>query len=192
MVLTPSTMLDLGSPLPAFNLNDTVSGQGVTASAFAGKPLVVAVICNHCPYVKHINRGIAELGRYCQGKGVGMVAVSANDPESHPTDSPSAMAEEAKRLDYAFPYLFDGDQTFVRDLRAACTPEFYLFDAQHRLAYRGQMDDARPNNDRPVDGADLKAAIDAVCEGNAPSPDQKPSVGCNIKWKPGNEPDYFR
>lgn len=188
MVLTPSTMLDLGTPLPTFALQDSVSGKTVSSEEFTGRPLLVAVICNHCPYVKHIRGGIAELGRYCQSKDVAMIAVSANDPASHPDDAPEAMADEARRNGYSFPYLFDEDQSFAKALRAACTPEFYLFDGKHRLAYRGQMDDARPKNDRPNDGADIKAAIDAVLQGKAPSPDQKPSIGCNIKWKPGNAP----
>lgn len=190
MALIPSTMLELGSPLPSFDLLDTVSGERVTSRQFAGAPVLVAVICNHCPYVKHIKSGIAEVGRYCREVGVGMIATSPNDPERQPADSPEAMAEDAARFGYVFPYLFDEEQTLARDLRAACTPEFYLFDREHRLVYRGQMDDARPNNGHPVTGADLRAAIDAVCAGRASSPEQKPSIGCSIKWKPGNEPDY--
>ena len=190
MALIPSTMLELGSPLPPFDLLDTVSGERVDSQRFAGQPLLIAVICNHCPYVKHIKAGIAELGRSCRELGVNMVAVSANDPQQQPGDSPSAMAEDAARFGYVFPYLFDEEQTLARALRAACTPEFYLFDGEHRLVYRGQMDDARPNNDHPVTGADVRAAIDAVRAGRTPSAEQKPSIGCNIKWKPGNEPDY--
>lgn len=185
-------MLELGAPLPTFELQDVVTGRTVASSELAGKPLLVAVICNHCPYVKHIKTGLVELGHHCRDKGVEMVAVSANDPAKYPEDAPQAMAEEAQRFGYGFSYLFDETQSFVRKLRAACTPEFYLFDGTHRLAYRGQMDDSRPNNDVPVTGADVKAAIDCVCAGKAPSADQKPSVGCSIKWKPGNEPDFVR
>lgn len=191
MALTPSIMLDLGTKLPPFRLLDTVTGRFVAASDFAGTPLVVAVICNHCPFVKHIEAGISELGRYCRDRGVAMVAVSANDPASHPADGPQAMADNARRLGYVFPYLFDEEQSFVRELRAVCTPEFYLFDRAHELAYRGQLDSARPNNDRPNDGADLKVAVDRVAEGKKPSQDQKPSIGCSIKWKPGSSPEYL-
>lgn len=192
MALTPSKMLDLGSPLPPFELRDSVSGRTVSSSEYSGKPLLVAVICNHCPYVKHIKQGLVELGAHCRDKGVEMVAVSANDPARYPEDSPEAMAEEARRHGYGFPYLFDEQQSFVQKLEAVCTPEFYLFDREHRLAYRGQLDASRPNNDVPVTGSDVKAAIDAVCAGKAPSTDQKPSIGCSIKWKPGNEPAYVR
>lgn len=190
MALIPSTMLELGSAMPSFELLDTVSGEQVSSAQLSKQPVLIAIICNHCPYVKHIKRGIAELGRYCQQVGVRMVAVSPNDPDRQPADSPNAMAEEATRFGYVFPYLFDEQQNLARELRAVCTPEFYLFDDEHRLVYRGQMDDARPNNDRPVTGADVRAAIDAVRAGAAPSPKQKPSIGCSIKWKPGNEPDY--
>jgi peroxiredoxin len=185
-------MLELGAVLPHFELEDTVSKRRVSSADFTGRPLVVAVICNHCPFVKHIQQGLADFGRYCQEREVGLVAVSANDPQTHPADSPAAMAREAERLGYAFPYLFDAEQRLVRDLRAACTPEFYLFDGSHRLVYRGQFDDARPNNGRTVTGADLRAAVESVLAGELPSADQKPSIGCNIKWKPGNEPEYAR
>jgi hypothetical protein len=188
MVLTPSNMLPLGTPLPVFQLQDTLTGRLVGSADFSGRPLLVAVICNHCPYVRHIAHGIAELGQYCATHNVAMVAVSANDPVSHPGDGPAQMARQAEVWRFTFPYLFDAEQTFVRDLRAACTPEFYLFDRNQRLAYRGQMDGARPNNDLPNDGADLRAAIDCVCQDRAPSAAQTPSIGCNIKWKPGNQP----
>lgn len=190
MVMTSSTMLELGSALPTFELEDTLTKHRVSSSDYVGRPLVIAVICNHCPFVKHIQVGLANFGRYCQERNVGMVAVSANDPESHPADSPAAMAREAERLGYVFPYVFDAEQRLVRDLRAACTPEFYVFDRGHRLAYRGQFDDARPRNDHPVTGADLRAAVESVLSGQSPNPEQKPSIGCNIKWKPGTEPEY--
>lgn len=190
MVLTPSTMLPLGTELPVFQLVDTKTGRDVASSDFAGSPLLVAFICNHCPFVKHVQRGIAELGEFCAERGVGMVAISSNDPASHPADGPEEMAAVARRVGYTFPYLFDGTQTVAKAFRAACTPEFYVFDANLRLAYRGQMDGARPNNQVPVTGQDVKAALQAVLAGEAPSPEQKPSVGCNIKWKSGNAPAY--
>jgi hypothetical protein len=183
-------MLELGTTLPAFRLFDTVTEREVSHTDFAGRPLLVAFICNHCPFVKHVRSGIAELGRHCADVGVGMVAISSNDPVAHPADGPRQMAEEARRAGYGFAYLFDDTQAVARAFRAACTPEFYLFDGDARLAYRGQMDDARPNNTVPITGADVRAAIADVLAGRKPSSDQKPSIGCNIKWKPGNEPDY--
>ncbi len=190
MVLTPSTMLPLGTMLPAFSLVDTKTGRDVASSEFAGRPLLVAFICNHCPFVKHVQRGIAELGRFCEERGVGMVAISANDPVSHPADGPAEMAEVARRVGYGFPYLFDETQAVAKAFRAACTPEFYVFDESMRLAYRGQMDGARPNNQVPVTGQDVKDALDALLAGEAPSLEQKPSVGCNIKWKSGTGPEH--
>ncbi len=190
MVLTPSTMLPLGTMLPAFSLVDTKTGRDVASSEFAGRPLLVAFICNHCPFVKHVQRGIAELGRFCEERGVGMVAISANDPVSHPADGPAEMAEVARRVGYGFPYLFDETQGVAKAFRAACTPEFYVFDESMRLAYRGQMDGARPNNQVPVTGQDVKDALDALLAGEAPSLEQKPSVGCNIKWKSGTGPEH--
>ncbi len=183
MALMQSEMLELGTPLPEFSLPDTVSGHTFRSSDFANGPLVVAIICNHCPFVKHIKPGIAELGRYCRQHGVGMVAVSSNDAVSHPNDGPAPMKEDAARFGYGFPYLYDESQDVARAFRAVCTPEFYLFDGEHRLVYRGQMDDARPNGPEPNDGKDIKAAIEAVIEGRSPSGDQKPSIGCSIKWK---------
>ncbi len=190
MVLTPSTMLPLGTTLPAFSLVDTKTGRDVASSEFAGRPLLVAFICNHCPFVKHVQRGIAELGRFCEERGVGMVAISSNDPASHPADGPAEMAEVARRVGYAFPYLFDETQAVAKAFHAACTPEFYVFDERMRLAYRGQMDGARPNNQVPVTGQDVKDALDALLTGGTPSLEQKPSVGCNIKWKSGAGPEY--
>ncbi len=190
MALTTSTMLALGAKLPAFRLPDTVSGREVSDTDFAGRPLLVAFMCEHCPFVRHIREGIAALGRYAAEVNVGMVAISSNDPGSHPADGPLHMAEGARRSGFVFPYLFDESQAVARSFRAACTPEFYLFDEHGHLVYRGQMDGARPSNGVPVTGADVRAAIDEVIAGRLPSADQKPSIGCNIKWKPGSAPDY--
>jgi len=179
----PSNMRELGTPMPSFNLPDTVSGNLVASTSLAGKPAVVMFICNHCPYVKHIRVGLAEFGRYCRERGVGMVAISSNDVVAYPDDGPEPMALEARQSGYVFPYLFDESQEVARAFDAACTPDLYIYDAQGRLAYRGQFDDSRPKNTSPVTGADARAAIDALLAGQAPSADQKPSIGCNIKWK---------
>jgi peroxiredoxin len=190
MALTPSTMLELGTPLPEFRLPDP-QGEMVASSDFEGAPaLLVAFICNHCPYVKHLRRELAQFAKDYQGSGLAMVAVNANDVSNYPDDSPEKMAEEVEQAGYVFPYLYDESQEVAKAYRAACTPEFYLFDGDRRLVYRGQFDDSRPESGRPVTGADLRAAVDAVLAGRAVEADQTPSVGCNIKWKPGNEPDY--
>jgi peroxiredoxin len=190
MVLTPSTMLELGTPLPEFRLPDP-RGKMVASGDLAEAPaLLVAFICNHCPYVKHLRQGLAQFARDYQGSGLAMVAINSNDVSNYPDDSPAKMAEEVEEAGYVFPYLYDESQEVAKAFRAACTPEFYLFDADRRLAYRGQFDDSRPESGRPVTGADLRAAVDAVLAGRPVDPDQTPSVGCNIKWKPGNEPEY--
>jgi hypothetical protein len=184
-------MLPLGTPCPPFRLPDP-SGRLVGQDDFASAPaLLVMVLCNHCPYVKHVADGIASFARDYRPKGLAMVAISANDAKRYPDDAPARMAEEAARRGYVFPYLHDESQAFAKALRAACTPEFYLFDGARRLAYRGRLDESRPGSPAPVTGADLRAAADAVLAGRAASPDQKASVGCSIKWKPGNEPDYL-
>jgi len=183
MARTPSTMRELGTPLPSFNLPDTVSGRSVASDSLLGKPSVVIFICNHCPYVKHIRAGLADFGRFCQTSGVGMVAISSTDAQSYPDDSPEAMAVEAKEAGYVFPYLYDETQSVARAFDAACTPDLYIYDAQGKLAYRGQFDDARPKNDAPVTGKDARAAVEALLAGRAPSSEQQPSIGCNIKWK---------
>jgi len=189
MVLTPSNMIGLGTPAPDFSLPNT-DGRTYSLRDFADKKaLLVLFICNHCPYVKHVADELARLGRDCQAKDVGVVAISANDASSHPADGPGKMIEEAKARGYTFPYLYDASQAIAQSYKAACTPDFFLFDAQRRLAYRGQLDNSRPGNGIPVTGADLRAAIDAVLAGKSVSPIQRASVGCNIKWKPGNEPD---
>ena len=191
MVVTPSTTLPWGTPAPDFRLPDAVSGRPVALADFAPKPaLVVMFICNHCPYVKHIRAGLAAFARAYQPKGVGVVAISANDVADYPEDSPAKMKAEAKAAGYTFPYLFDETQAVAKAYRAACTPDLYLFDRDRKLVYRGQFDDSRPGNGRPVTGADLRAACDAVLEGRTPAAAQTPSIGCNIKWKPGNAPDY--
>ena len=185
-------MLPWGTLAPDFRLPDAVSGRTVALSDFAKKPvLVVMFICNHCPYVKHIRTGLAAFARDYQAKDVGIVAINANDVADYPEDSPAKMKTEAKAAGYIFPYLFDETQAVAKAYHAACTPDLYVFDRSRKLVYRGQFDDSRPGNGRPVTGADLRAACDAVLAGRAPAADQKPSIGCNIKWKPGNEPDYF-
>lgn len=183
MARTPSRMLPLGTALPDFSLPDAVSGAVVDSSTLADKPAVVFFICNHCPFVKHIRAGIAEFGRYCRDRGVGMVAISSNDAVTYPADSPAAMAVEAADAGYVFPYLYDESQAVARAFDAACTPDLYIFDKHGKLAYRGQFDGARPGNDVPVTGRDARAAVDALVAGKLPSSDQIPSIGCNIKWK---------
>jgi peroxiredoxin len=180
----PSNMLPLGTPLPEFSLPDTVSGEQYSSALLAGRPAVVAFLCNHCPYVKRIQKGIADFGQYCAQRGVAMVAISSNDVVAYPDDAPEKMTLEARNAGYTFPYLFDETQAVARAFDAACTPEFYVFDAAGKLAYRGQFDGARPKNDLPADGADVRAAVDALLAGARPSLDQTPSIGCNIKWKP--------
>lgn len=192
MALTPSTMLPLGTLAPDFRLPDP-QGKIFALADFKDAPaLLVMFICNHCPYVKHIRAGLAQLARDYLPRGVAMVAINANDVVAYPEDSPARMAEEARAVGYLFPYLFDETQAVAKAYRAACTPDFFLFDRERRLVYRGQFDASRPGYGIPVTGKDLRAALDAVLAGKKPSPDQTPSVGCNIKWKPGNEPDYYR
>ncbi|MBZ9556795.1 MULTISPECIES: thioredoxin family protein [unclassified Modicisalibacter] len=182
MSLTPSRMIELGSPLPAFRLPDP-EGREISNTDFAGQPLVVAFICNHCPFVKHIADAFAAFAREYREQGVAVVAINSNDFHSHPDDRPEKMLEEVSRRGYSFPYLVDESQDVARAFEAACTPDLFLFDREHKLAYRGQFDDSRPNKDAPVTGGDLRAAADAVLEGQLPSTQQKPSMGCNIKWK---------
>ena len=189
MALTPSTMLDLGTPAGDFSLRDT-AGRTVSRSDFRGQPLLVMFICNHCPYVQHISRHVAETWRTYRDKGEGVVAINSNDVTTHPEDSPEKMAEEVRAIGYTFPYLYDESQEVAKAYQAACTPDFFLFDKNDKLVYRGQYDGARPGNNIPITGGDLKAALDAVLAGQAPSKQQKPSMGCNIKWKPGREPAY--
>lgn len=191
MVLTPSTMVALGAHAPDFRLPDP-SGREWTLSDVEGRSgLLVAFICNHCPFVKHLRRELAEFGREYRARGLGVVAINSNDVTTHPADSPERMAEEIDEVGYTFPYLFDESQTVARAYGASCTPDFFLYDGGRRLAYRGQFDSSRPGSGAPVTGEDLRAAADAVLDGRAPPADQHASVGCNIKWKPGNEPAWF-
>jgi len=192
MVRTPSTMLPLGTVAPDFSLPN-VDGSIVDYAAAAGTHgTVVMFICNHCPFVKHVADQLAALGREYQTRGIGFVAISSNDVATHPADSPEQMVAEADERGYTFPYLYDETQDVAKAYHAACTPDFYLFDADRRLVYRGQLDPSRPGGDVPVTGSDLRAAIEALLAGRPPLAEQVPSLGCNIKWKPGNEPAYFQ
>jgi len=178
-----SHMLPLGTPVPQFALTNVADGALVRSEDFAGKPLLVMIICNHCPYVIHVRDQIGALARDYLPKGVGIVAINANSTRTHPEDGPAEMKKLAAAEGWQFPFLFDDTQQVARAFQAACTPEFYLFDASGRLVYRGQLDDSRPRNEVPVTGKDLRAAMDAVIAGKPVSPDQKPSVGCSIKWE---------
>lgn len=190
MALTPSTMLDLGTPAPHFNLPDP-SGKMHSMVEFVDcRALLVMFICNHCPYVKHVADGLAEFARDYQGKGLGIIAINSNDVENYPDDRPEKMDEEARQRGYPFPYVFDESQEVAKAYRAACTPDFFLFDQERRLVYRGQFDGSRPNGAIPVTGEDLRRAVDAVLAGEPVPEEQIPSAGCNIKWKKGNEPAF--
>lgn len=191
MVAVNSTMLPLGSKAPDFKLPD-VTGKLTSLSDCRGAPgFLVIFMCNHCPYVKHMRSGLAELARDYLPRGLAMFGINSNDVANYPADSPAKMAEEAKASGYIFPYLYDESQEVAKAYRAACTPDIYLFDKDQHLVYRGQFDDSRPGNSVPVTGKDLRAAIDALLSGKSVSPNQKPSIGCNIKWKQGKAPDYF-
>ncbi|HXY10066.1 MAG TPA: thioredoxin family protein [Terriglobales bacterium] len=191
MAETPSTMLPLGTKAPSFCLPDPY-GKWVSSDDFKeARAFLVAFICNHCPYVKHIRFHFASLAKEYQSRGVGVVAINSNDVENYPDDSPEKMAEEIKQVGYTFPYLYDESQQVAKAFRAACTPDFFLFDRNRTLVYRGQFDDSRPGNALPVTGSDLRAALNALLAGHSVPPNQKPSVGCNIKWKRTNTPDYF-
>ena len=191
MALTESTMLELGRAAPEFALPDVVYGQTVTLESFAGnKALLVMFICAHCPYVVHVRRELARLGADYQGRSVGIVAISANNVHQYPQDAPPRLKAMAEELGFHFPLCYDESQETAKAYTAACTPDFFLFDEQRKLVYRGQLDDSRPENGKPLTGRDLRAAIDAVLAGDPVDPNQRPSIGCNIKWKPGNEPGY--
>ncbi|HXQ20026.1 MAG TPA: thioredoxin family protein [Candidatus Acidoferrales bacterium] len=191
MAAVNSTMLPLGTSAPDFRLPDTDGKLVARDDCRAAPGLLVMFICNHCPFVQHIRNGLAAFGRDYQARGLAIVAVNSNDVASHPDDSPEKMAEEKRRVGYTFPYLYDESQAVAKAYCAACTPDFFLFDRDRRLVYRGQFDDSRPSNNRPVTGADLRAAADAVLAGRPVGSEQRPSIGCNIKWKRGNAPEYF-
>ncbi|MAU72145.1 MAG: thioredoxin family protein [Pseudozobellia sp.] len=184
MARTPSNMLPLGTQAPKFELVDTVSGNRVKLEKIQGlKGTVIMFICNHCPFVKHVNSTVTELANKFQSKGIKFIAISSNDVENYPQDAPHLMKETAQQENYSFPYLYDETQTVAKDYDAACTPDFYLFDSAMKLIYRGQLDDSRPGNGIPVTGKDLTAAMNALLENKEVDSDQKPSIGCNIKWK---------
>lgn len=183
-------MLELGTPLPAFRLPD-LEGKSISSSQFDQAPaLLIVFICPHCPVVRHIRKEFARFASEYQKKGLAVVGINANDPVTFPDDDPDGMRREISEAGYTFPYLIDESQEVAKAYRAACTPDFFLFDANRTLVYRGQFDDSRPRNSSPTTGSDLRAAVDAVLAGRSPSPNQKPSVGCSIKWRVGNEPEY--
>ncbi len=184
-------MLPLGTVAPDFHLPDT-NGKTISLANFKNAPaLLVVFMCNHCPYVKLIRAGLAQIGSDCRTKGVAMIGINSNDAANYPADNPARMKEEVPAMGYVFPYLFDDSQSVAKAYRAACTPDFFLFDAQQQLVYRGQFDDSRPGNGVPVTGKDLRAALEAVLAKQPLAKEQKPSMGCNIKWKQNNAPDYF-
>jgi peroxiredoxin len=192
MVVTASKMLDLGTSAPDFNLPDT-QGNIVSLGDFKDAPaLLIIFMCNHCPFVKHVLHVMVDLIKRYQAKGIAIVGINSNDVANFPDDQPEKMAEVAKKAGFTFPYLFDQSQEVAKTYHAACTPDFFLFDKERKLVYRGQMDDSRPGSEVPVTGVDLIRAMDSVLAGRDISIDQKPSMGCNIKWKQGNEPEYAR
>ena len=191
MAKTASTMLALGSVAPDFSL-PTPDGTSHTFAELRGKlGTLVMFICNHCPYVIHLKKELSKLGQESLDRGVGVVAINSNDYEKYQDDSPQKMQLDSKEFNYRFPYLIDQDQSVAKAYRASCTPDFFLFDSKDLLVYRGQFDASRPGNDQPVNGEDLRNAVSAICDGIPISDVQTPSIGCNIKWQPGNEPDYF-
>lgn len=184
-------MLEIGTQAPDFMLPDTVSGNSVSLADYSGKPLLVVFSCNHCPYVLHILKSFTGFANEARQRGLGVVMISSNDVAGYPADSPEKMTALAESYGFEFPYCYDESQQVASAYRAACTPDFFLFDAEHKLVYRGQYDGARPGNQVEVDGRDMRGAVDALLEGGEISGNQIPSVGCNIKWRAGNEPDYF-
>jgi len=190
MAKTPSTMVELGTPAPDFTLPEPATGRTVSKSDAMGQPLLVAFLCNHCPFVVHIKDVLAAFAHEYQERGLAVVGINANDISAYPADHPDRMAEMALESGFMFPYLFDASQAVAKAYGAACTPDFFLFDGDHRLVYRGRFDAATPGNNAPVTGEDLRAAADALLEGTPMPAEQQPSLGCNIKWRPGNEPGY--
>lgn len=192
MSATPSTMLELGTEAPDFELPDALTGDRISLDDFEkSKALLVIFMCNHCPYVKNIKKGLVELANDYTDEDLSIVAISSNDVDKYPEDGTEKMAEDARNFGYPFPYLFDETQEVAKAYKAACTPDLFLFDENRKLVYRGQFDDSRPGNDQPVTGKDLRGAIDLLLEDGGTVEHQTPSMGCNIKWKPGNEPEYF-
>lgn len=191
MVETNSQMLTLGTEAPEFSLPDADGRTWSLADAAGADAYLVMFICNHCPFVKHVRRELAQLGNDYGARNVAIFAINSNDFDAYPDDSPEKMKQEAREWGYGFPYLVDKDQAVAKAYRAACTPDFYVFDGKRRLAYRGQLDDSRPSNGKPVTGRDVRAALDALLDGKPVREGQAPSIGCNIKWRPGNAPDYF-
>lgn len=192
MARTTSTMLELGTSAPAFNLPEPATGKMVSlADADQAPALLIVFICNHCPFVIHIREAFVAFAREYSEKGLAVIAINSNDAVSYPEDAPEKMADTVRRFNFGFPYLYDGSQQTAKSYRAACTPDFFLFDARRRLVYRGQFDGSRPGNDEPVTGNDLRTAVDAVLSGYPVTTEQRPSIGCSIKWRPGNEPDYI-
>jgi thiol-disulfide isomerase/thioredoxin len=192
MALTPSTMLPLGTPLPLARMRERltpVHGGPLDPAGLEGRPVLVMFLCPHCPFVKHIEPELSRLQADFAAR-LAMVGICSNSVRTHPQDGPAGVRAQAKAHGWTFPYLADPDQVVARDFRAACTPDLYLFDAAQRLAYRGQLDASRPGNGQPLDGRDLRAAVEAVLAGRAPAADQHPSIGCNIKWHPGSAPDW--
>lgn len=193
MVLTPSTMLELGTQAPEFVLEDVVSNKKIALETFSGKKgLLVMFICQHCPYVQHIQEELTRIGLDYENEDLGIVAISSNDADNYPDDSPESLKKMAEDLDFRFPFCYDETQEVAKSYTAACTPDFFLFDDNRQLVYRGQLDDSRPENNKAVSGKDLRAAIDVVISGEKVDSNQKPSIGCNIKWKKGNNPKYFK
>jgi peroxiredoxin len=190
MAQTPSTMLSIGTPAPEFSLPEPASGNQVSLADFKGKPLLVVFSCNHCPYVLHIISSFTAFANQAQTRGLAVVMINSNDVAGYPADSPEKMIALAQRQGFEFPYLYDESQQVASAYRAACTPDFFLFDSAHQLVYRGQYDGSRPGNNVAVSGSDMRSAVDAMFSGSDIPADQIPSVGCNIKWRAGNEPDY--
>jgi peroxiredoxin len=193
MVLTPSVMTVIGGMAPDFNLPDVLTGKSKTLASLKGdKGTLVMFICRHCPYLQHIKKELGRLGLEYPVKGIAVVGISSNDAAGYPDDRPESLKAFAKEEGYTFPFLYDESQKVAQAYKAACTPDFFLYDTNLKLAYRGQLDDSRPGNGKPVTGVDLRGAMDALAAGQKPPVNQKPSIGCNIKWKPGNEPNYFK
>ena len=191
MARTPSTMLELGTQAPSFSLIEPATNKTISLQQFADTPVLIAFICNHCPYVINLKEALVEFSQEYQAKGLQVIAINSNDVENYADDSPEKMALDVEKYGYNFPYLFDETQAVAIAYQAACTPDFFLFDASHNLYYRGQFDDSRPRNDIAATGEDMRAAVDALLNGQDTPKEQKASLGCNIKWKSGNEPDYY-